>query len=66
MFGESPRPGTGSPFSVSAVCLLRLFFACSSATSRAMTTPFALRQGPRPIRSRALMPGAAPAEVSLR
>src|SRR5262245_44004376 len=54
MFGVSPRPLTGSPFSVSAVCLLMLFWPCSSARSFAMMMPLAFTQGPRPMRSRAL------------
>src|SRR3954469_22416950 len=53
-FGVSPRPLTTSPFSVSDVCLPRLFVPCSSARLLATTTPFALRHGPLPMRSRAL------------
>ena len=59
MFGVSPRPLTTSPFSVSAVCLLRLFAPCSSVTFWATTTPLALRHGPVPMRSRALTAGRA-------
>src|SRR5215813_5420808 len=54
MFGVSPRPLTISPFSVSAVCLLMLFLPWSSATSFAITSPLVFRQGPLPMRSRAL------------
>src|SRR6478735_2150421 len=54
-FGWSPRPFTPSPFSVSAVCLLRLLPApWRSATSFATTTPFAFCHGPLPMRSLAL------------
>src|SRR5262249_61267334 len=53
--GSSPIPLTSSPSSSSAVSLLMLLFAlCRWSTFSAMTTPLALRQGPRPIRSRAL------------
>src|SRR4029077_16450095 len=54
-FGVSPRPLMTSPFSLSAVCLLRLLPApWRSATSLAITTPLAFFHGPLPIRSRAL------------
>src|SRR3982751_467781 len=53
-FGVSPRPLMISPFSESAVCLVRLLAPCSSATSLATTTPFEFCHGPLPIRSRAL------------
>ena len=49
-----------SPFSVSAVSLLRLLAPCSSATLLATTTPLALRHGPGPMRSRALTAAAPP------
>src|SRR5205814_9604770 len=50
-----------------AVCLLILLLPeCSSATLFATTTPFALRQGPLPIRSRALTPASPPGAVVLR
>ena len=62
MFGVSPRPLTTSPFSVSAVCLLRLLLPCSSVTFWATTTPLALRHGPVPMRSRALT-AAPPARL---
>src|SRR5262249_4631279 len=52
MLGVSPRPLTISPFSVSAVCLVMLFLACSSATSFAIAPPFAI------------LPGAAPDAVT--
>src|ERR1019366_10194779 len=52
-FGVSPRPLLTSPFSLSAVCLVRLLAPCSSATSLAITAPFAFCQGTLPIRSRA-------------
>jgi hypothetical protein len=51
--GLSPMPLFTSPFSVSAVCLVRLLSPCSSATSLAMITPLAFIQGPLPMRSRA-------------
>src|SRR5437867_1938107 len=63
MFGVSPRPLTFSPFSVSAVSLVRLFLPWSSATSFAMTAPLAFCQGPLPMRSRAL---TAPGPCVLR
>src|SRR5688572_13256501 len=54
LFGLSPRPFTFWPFSSSPVSLLMLLFGeCRSATSRAIRSPFALCQGPVPIRSRA-------------
>src|SRR5581483_7323029 len=63
----SPRPGTTSPFSVSAVALLILFLPeCRSATFLAMTTPLAFFQGPLPMRSRALTPASPPGSVVLR
>ena len=50
MFGVSPRPFTGSPVSVSAVCFEILFAApCSSSTLCAMTSPLAFCHGPRPM-----------------
>jgi hypothetical protein len=51
LFGESPRPFTGSPFSVSPVCLLMFGLACNSLAFFAITSPLALRQGPLPMRS---------------
>ena len=63
MFGVSPRPLTTSPFSVSAVCLVRLFARAARPTSFAMTTPLALTHGPAPIRSRAF---TAPGPCVLR
>src|SRR5262249_24816296 len=66
-FGVSPRPFTGSPFSVRAVSLLILALAeCRSPRLFATTTPFALRQGPFPLRSRALTPAAPLGSVVLR
>src|SRR4051795_8319600 len=56
-FGVSPRPLMTSPFSLSAVCFVRLFAPCSSATSLAMTTPLEFCQGPLPMRSRAFTEG---------
>src|SRR6267378_2843283 len=56
-FGVSPKPLLTSPFSVSAVCLVRLLLPCSSATSFAITTPLEFCQGPLPIRSRAFTAG---------
>src|SRR3954468_9494122 len=56
-FGVSPRPLSTSPFSLSAVCLVRLFAPCNSATSLAMTTPLEFCQGPLPMRSRAFTDG---------
>ena len=54
MFGVSPRPLTAAPVSVSPVCLLIPFASlCSSATSLAISSPFALCHGPPPMRSRA-------------
>src|SRR4029077_6210563 len=41
-------------------------FACSSSTSFATTTPFALRHGPLPIRSRAFTAAFPSAPVVLR
>src|SRR6266550_320112 len=67
LFGVSPRPGSASPFSVSAVALLILFLSlCRSATLLAMRTPLALYQGPLPIRSRALIVGWPADPFSLR
>src|SRR5689334_4882590 len=63
LFGVSPRPLTTSPFSVSDVCLPSLFVPCNSSRLFATTSPFALRQGPLPIRSRAL---TAPGPCVLR
>ena len=66
-FGVSPRPLTTAPFSVSAVCLLRLLLApCRSATSLAMTSPLAFFHGPLPMRSLALTAGADPDACVLR
>src|SRR5450432_4035375 len=45
-FGVSPRPLMTSPFSLSAVCLVRLLAPWSSATSLATTTPLEFCQGP--------------------
>src|SRR4051794_19114226 len=56
-FGASPRPLMTSPFSLSAVCLVRLLAPCSSATSFAITTPLEFCQGPLPTRSRAFTAG---------
>src|SRR3954447_1669983 len=57
-FGVSPRPLMTSPFSLSAVCLVRLLAApCRSATSLAITAPLAFCHGPLPMRSRALTAG---------
>ena len=56
--GVSPRPLMTSPFSESAVCLVRLLAPCNSATSLATTTPFEFCHGPLPIRSRAFTAGA--------
>src|SRR5207237_7125440 len=56
--GVSPRPLMTSPFSESAVCLVRLLLALwRSATSLAMTAPLAFFHGPLPIRSLALTAG---------
>src|SRR5690242_6853827 len=66
-FGWSPRPLIGWPFSSSAVCLLML--ACSECRSSrffATITPFALYQGPLPMRSRALTPASPPGSAVLR
>src|SRR5258706_16096997 len=58
LLGVSLRPGSMSALSVSAVCLLILFLSLwRSATLLAIITPFALDQGPVPIRSRALIAG---------
>src|SRR5215471_10444119 len=57
LFGVSPRPLTTSPFSFSAVCLVRLLWPCSSSRSLAITTPLAFCHGPFPMRSRALTAG---------
>src|SRR5882672_4318842 len=66
-FGVSPRPFTFLPFSVSAVSLLMLALPeCSSDTLFATTTPFALRHGPLPMRSRAFTPASPPGSVVLR
>src|SRR3954471_24224162 len=56
-FGVSPRPLMTSPFSLSAVCLVRLLAPCSSAMSLATTTPLAFCHGPLPMRSRAFSAG---------
>src|SRR2546423_14612817 len=67
-FGVSPRPLTISPFSVRAVCLVTLFLfgECRAVTLWATTTPLALRQGPLPMRSRALTPASPPGNAVLR
>jgi hypothetical protein len=66
-FGWSPRPLIGWPFSSSAVSLVTLALPeWSSATLFATTTPFALRHGPLPMRSRALVPASPPGWVVLR
>ena len=64
--GVSPRPLTTAPFSVSAVCLVRLLSPCSSSTLVAMTTPFTFRHGPVPMRSLALTAGVDPDACVLR
>src|ERR1700761_4601395 len=57
-FGVSPRPLMTSPFSESAVCLVRLLLALwRSATSLAITTPLTFCHGPLPMRSLALTAG---------
>src|SRR5688500_18708962 len=61
-FGVSPRPFTGSPFSLSANSLLMLLRSrcrspCRSLTFLAISAPFALYQGPVPMRSRAFAAG---------
>src|SRR3954470_1991411 len=56
-FGVSPRPLMTSPFSLSAVCLLRLLGPCNSAMSLATTADLELRHGPLPMRSRAFTAG---------
>src|SRR6266850_1079204 len=64
-FGVSPTPLMGSPFSFSDVGFCRLLprraassvSPCKSATFCAMRAPFALYQGPVPMRSRALTVG---------
>src|SRR4030095_12717965 len=56
--GVSPRPLMTSPFSLSALCLVRPLAPCNSATSLANTAPLALFHGPLPMRSRALTAGA--------
>src|SRR5215204_2706560 len=66
-FGVSPRPLTGSPFSVSAVCLVMLAASeCRSAALLATTAPLAFCHGPLPMRSRALTPASPPGAVVLR
>jgi len=51
-FGVSPRPLTPAPVSSSAVCLLMLLPSpWRAATLSAILSPFALCQGPLPIRS---------------
>src|SRR3954452_6968614 len=57
---------TGSPLAVSAVSKLMFGLPCSSSTSFATTTPFALRQGPLPIRSRAFTAACPSAPAVLR
>src|SRR5262249_34196144 len=67
MFTASPRPLTVSPFSVSAVCFVILTASeCRSSTFFATITPFALYQGPLPIRSRAFTPASPPGSAVLR
>ena len=67
MFTASPRPLTVSPFSVSAVCFVMLTASeCRSSTFFATMTPFALYQGPLPIRSRAFTPASPPGSVVLK
>src|SRR6478672_494793 len=57
-FGVSPAPLMTSPFSESAVCLVRLLPALwRSATSLAITTPLEFCHGPLPMRSRAFTAG---------
>src|SRR6185437_15720713 len=56
-FGLSPMPLMTSPFSVSAVCLVRLLPPCNSATSFAITMPLEFCHGPLPMRSRAFTAG---------
>src|SRR5260370_21374743 len=46
LLGVSPRPLTTSPFSVSAVCLVTLLFACRPSTSLAVTTPLVFFHAP--------------------
>src|SRR5436305_4121237 len=66
-FGCSPRPLIGWPFSSSAVCLLMLTPSeCRSSMLFATITPFALYQGPLPMRSRALTPRSPPGNQVLR
>src|SRR5262245_45473327 len=63
----SPTPFTTVPFSVSAVCFVRLFLSeCSSATLLATTSPLAFRHGPLPIRSFAFTAGCPLAAAALR
>src|SRR5262252_6676539 len=65
--GVSPRPFTTPPVSVSAVCLvMRWLMPCNSSRSEAIKTPFALYQGPLPMRSRALTADPPPAALVLR
>src|SRR6266542_6461869 len=64
MLTASPRPLIGSPFSVKAVCLLRLLDGeCSSSTFLATTTPLAFCHGPLPMRLRASTPASPPGAV---
>src|SRR5919198_75834 len=64
MLTGSPRPLTGSPFSVNAVCLLMLLDGeCRSSTLLATTTPFAFFHGPLPMRLRASTPASPPGAV---
>src|SRR5204863_6496521 len=65
-FGVSPRTLVGSPFSLRPFALLIWALVCRSFTSLAMTTPLAFCHGPLPMRSRALVPGAAGVELVLR
>src|SRR5262245_22476772 len=54
-FGESLRPGTRAPVSVSPVCWLIMLLAgsCSASTLSAIMSPLKLNHGPLPMRSRA-------------
>src|SRR6185503_20131075 len=73
-FGVSPTPLTVSPFSFSAVTLVRLLprraassvSPCRSATFCATRAPLALYQGPAPMRSRAFTAGWPLAAAALR
>ena len=56
MLGSSPRPLTISPLSFNWVCFVRLLSPRRFSTLDATSTPWALYQGPLPMRSRALTP----------